>query len=107
MRERDSDGTRDARTRSSRPPLSSAEIRIVSVSGSVMSEFKAMPDSAESASAALLKVRRLMLVTLGATFLALAVVFVIIGYRVFESGGSAAPLTLVSAALPADAKVLS
>ena len=48
-----------------------------------------------------------MLVTLGATFLALAVVFVIIGYRVFESGGSAAPLTLVSAALPADAKVLS
>jgi hypothetical protein len=55
------------------------------------------------------RARRLMLTVMGATFLALAVVLGIIGYRLFRSGESAAPVPLasVAATLPAGAKVLS
>ncbi len=59
------------------------------------------------------RVRRLMMLTLAGTFLAVAVVVAIIGYRLFRSGESAvksaamAPTAPVSATLPAGAKVLS
>ena len=54
------------------------------------------------------KARRLMLTVMGATFLALAVVLAIIGYRLFRSGESAMPpVAPVAATLPAGAKVLS
>jgi hypothetical protein len=59
---------------------------------------------------AIAKVRRLMMIVSVTTFVALAVVLVIIGYRVFHLGGSApepAAFVDVSAALPAGAKVLS
>jgi hypothetical protein len=59
------------------------------------------------------RVRRLMLLTVGGTFLAVAVVVALIGYRLFRSGESAvshatatAPVA-ASATLPAGAKVLS
>ena len=63
----------------------------------------------DAAAAALVaRVKRLMIVTLGATFLALAVVLMIIGYRVFNSGGSLQPGTTESVLrLPAGARVLS
>jgi hypothetical protein len=55
------------------------------------------------------RARRLMLTVMGATFLALAVVLGIIGYRLFRSGESAptAMMAPVAANLPAGAKVLS
>ena len=58
------------------------------------------------------RVRRLMMLTLAGTFLAVAVVVAIIGYRLFRSGESAVrsaapPTAPVSATLPAGAKVLS
>jgi hypothetical protein len=60
------------------------------------------------------RVRRLMLLTVGGTFLAVAVVVMLIGYRLFRSGESAvkhatatAPVAPVAATLPAGAKVLS
>lgn len=60
------------------------------------------------------RVRRFMLFAVGGTFLALAVVLALIGYRLFQSGKSApstaaAPATAaapVSVTLPAGAKVL-
>ena len=55
-------------------------------------------------------VRRLMMIASVTTFVAVAVVLIVIGYRVFRLGGSA-PETSgfvdVSAALPAGAKVVS
>ena len=59
---------------------------------------------------AIAKVRRLRMVVSVTTFVALAVVLVVIGYRVFHLGGSAPePVTFVdaNAVLPAGAKVLS
>ena len=59
------------------------------------------------------RVRRLMLLTVGGTFLAVAVVVMLIGYRLFRSGESAVShatataLVAASATLPAGAKVLS
>jgi hypothetical protein len=57
------------------------------------------------------RVRRLMLLTLAGTFLAVAVVVMLIGYRLFRSGESAVsratPTAPVEATLPAGAKVLS
>lgn len=54
------------------------------------------------------KARRLMLVVMGATFLGLAVVLAIIGYRLFRSGESApTAMAPMAATLPAGAKVLS
>ena len=65
------------------------------------------PSEAERAIA---KVRRLMMIVSVTTFVALAVVLIVIGYRVFHLGGSApepSGFVDVSAALPAGAKVLS
>jgi hypothetical protein len=56
------------------------------------------------------RARRLMLTVMGATFLALAVVLAIIGYRLYHSGDSANPAmiaTPVAATLSTGAKVLS
>ncbi|MGH6663536.1 MAG: hypothetical protein ACREB2_01350 [Pseudolabrys sp.] len=56
------------------------------------------------------KVRRLMTIAAATTFIAVAAVFGVIGYRVFHLGGSAPGLASfadVPAALPAGAKVLS
>jgi hypothetical protein len=72
-----------------------------------MSEEMPLNPQAERAIA---KVRRLMLIASVTTFLAVAAVLGVIGYRVFNLGGSApAPSGFVdvTAALPAGAKVLS
>ena len=53
------------------------------------------------------KARRLMLTVMGATFLALAVVLGIIGYRLFRTGDRPVAMGAVAATLPAGAKVLS
>jgi hypothetical protein len=58
--------------------------------------------------AAIARVRRLMLITMIATIVAVAVVFVVIGYRLFHLQGSAPPpFTEITAKLPIGAKVLS
>ena len=57
--------------------------------------------------AAIARVRRLMVATMGVTFIALAVVLGIIGYRVFTAGGSAPANAELAAVLPAGAKVIS
>jgi hypothetical protein len=54
----------------------------------------------------LARVRRLMLVSGLTTMVAIAAVIGVIGYRVFKSGGSAAPGT-VTAMLPKGAKITS
>jgi hypothetical protein len=59
------------------------------------------------AAAVIAKARRLMLLTLGVTFLALAIVMVFIGYRLFNAGERAAPAADATLALPPGAKVLS
>jgi hypothetical protein len=54
------------------------------------------------------KVRRLMMIASMTTFVAVAVVVGVIGYRVFKAGGSAPPAAAdVTATLPAGAKVVS
>jgi hypothetical protein len=53
------------------------------------------------------KVRRLMMIASATTFIAVAVVLGVIGYRVFRAEGRAAPFADVTASLPAGAKVLS
>jgi hypothetical protein len=52
-------------------------------------------------------VRRLMMIASLTTFIAVAAVIGVIGYRVFRGEGRAQPAPDVSAALPAGAKVLS
>ena len=52
------------------------------------------------------RVRRLMIVSGLTTMLAVAAVIGVIGYRVFRSGGSAAP-TEVTALLPKGARIIS
>jgi hypothetical protein len=56
---------------------------------------------------AVAQVRRLMLIATVTTFVAVAVVLGVIGYRVFKSGGSAPAVADVTAQLPAGAKILS
>jgi hypothetical protein len=59
---------------------------------------------------AIAKVRRLMVIIMTGTFVAIALVLVAVGYRLFHAGESAesAPaFTDVTEALPAGAKVLS
>lgn len=71
-----------------------------------MTDPTLQPD--DTAAALVARVKRLMIVTLGATFLALAVVLMIIGYRVFTNGGSLQPgMTESVLRLPAGARVLS
>ena len=55
------------------------------------------------------KVRRLMAIAAATTFIAVAAVLCVIGYRVFHLGGSAPPSAFadVTAALPPGAKVLA
>lgn len=59
------------------------------------------------AARAVAQVRKLMLIATATTFVAVAVVLGVIGYRVFKSGGSAPALSDAVAQLPAGAKVLS
>lgn len=59
------------------------------------------------AAAFMVKVRRLMMIASATTFLVVAVVLGIIGYRVFHWQGSSGPAADVTATLPAGAKVLS
>lgn len=59
------------------------------------------------AAAAIGKVRRLMIIITTATFLAIALVLVVIGYRVSHVEESAPSFADVTQALPAGAKVLS
>jgi len=53
------------------------------------------------------RVRRLMLIASLTTFIAVAVVIGVIGYRVFRGEGRVQPISTISPALPAGAKVLS
>ncbi len=72
-----------------------------------MSDERPLSPEAERAIA---NVRRLMLIASVTTFLAVAAVLGVIGYRVFHLGGSAPSSSAfvdVTAALPAGAKVLS
>jgi hypothetical protein len=59
------------------------------------------------AAAFMVKVRRLMMIATATTFVAVAVVLGVIGYRVFKSGGSAPALSDAVAQLPAGAKIVS
>jgi len=59
------------------------------------------------AAAAIAKVRRLMIMVVSATFVAIALVLVVIGYRVSHREESAPSFADVTQALPAGAKVLS
>jgi hypothetical protein len=59
------------------------------------------------AEAAIAKVRRLMVIASVTTFLAVAAVLGVIGYRVFHLQGSPPPALDAAPALPAGAKVLS
>ena len=69
-----------------------------------MSDEKTLNLEAE---AAIRRVRRLMMIASATTFIALAVVLGVIGYRVFRLEGSAPTFADVSATLPKGAKVLS
>jgi hypothetical protein len=53
------------------------------------------------------KVRRLMMIASATTFIAVAVVLGVIGYRVFSAEGRPPPFADVTAELPVGAKVLS
>jgi heme/copper-type cytochrome/quinol oxidase subunit 2 len=59
------------------------------------------------AARAVSQVRRLMMIASATTFIAVAVVLGVIGYRVFRAEGRATPVADVTVALPAGAKVLS
>ena len=61
------------------------------------------PDQA----AALNRIRRLMMIASVTTFVAIAIVFGVIGYKVYKSGDAAAALPYAEASLPPGAKVLS
>ena len=56
---------------------------------------------------AVAQVRRLIMIATATTFLAIAVVLGVIGYRVFRGEGSAPPFTAVTVTLPAGAKIIS
>jgi hypothetical protein len=59
------------------------------------------------AARAMHQVRRLMLIASATTFVAVAVVLGVIGYRVFKSGGSAPALSDAVAQLPSGGKIVS
>jgi hypothetical protein len=72
-----------------------------------MSDERSLSPEAERAIAG---VRRLMMIASVTTFVAVAAVLIVIGYRVFHLGGSAPPPPPppgLNATLPAGAKVLS
>ena len=64
------------------------------------------PDQDE-ATAVIARAKRLMLTTLGVTFIALAIVLVFIGYRLFTASGSAPGPAEAKLKIPAGAKVIS
>jgi hypothetical protein len=73
-----------------------------------------MPDDAKpldpEQTRSLAQVRRLMMIALLTTCVAIGLVFVVIGYKIYKSGDSAAEATVppdVTVSLPAGAKVLS
>ena len=70
----------------------------------MMSDERMLNPEAEAAVA---KVRRLMVIASVTTFLAVAAVLGVIGYRVFHLQGSPPPAPEAAPALPAGAKVLS
>jgi heme/copper-type cytochrome/quinol oxidase subunit 2 len=59
------------------------------------------------APAAIAKVRRMMIIIMTVTFVAIGLVLLVIGYRLFHVEESAASFADVTQALPAGAKVLS
>jgi hypothetical protein len=67
------------------------------------------PDQAPDAhaAAAIARVRRLMVIASATTFVAVAFVLVVIGYRLFHWQGSVPAAADVAATLPVGAKVLS
>jgi hypothetical protein len=69
-----------------------------------MSDQKPLDLEAERA---ITKVRRLMMIVSATTFLAVAAVLGVIGYRLFHWRGSPPPPPEMAATLPAGAKVLS
>ena len=71
-----------------------------------MSDERSLSPEAERA---IRRVRRLMMIASVTTFLAVAAVLTVIGYRVFHLGGSRPPLqfTDVAFGLPAGARVLA
>jgi uncharacterized membrane protein len=59
------------------------------------------------AAVAIARVRRMMIIIVTATFVAIGLVLIIIGYRLSHVEESTAPFADVTATLPAGAKVLS
>lgn len=59
------------------------------------------------AAAFMVKVRRLMMIATATTFVAVAVVLGVIGYRVYKSGASAPAVADATAQLPAGARIIS
>jgi hypothetical protein len=59
------------------------------------------------AAAAIGKVRRMMIIIMTGTFVAIGLVLAVIGYRLFHAGESAPSFVDVRETLPAGAKVLS
>ena len=57
--------------------------------------------------AALARIRRFMMIASVTTFIAIAVVFGVIGYKVYKSGDAAPALPPAAATLPPGARVLS
>jgi hypothetical protein len=72
-----------------------------------MSELPDEKPLEPEAARAVQQVRRLMLIATATTFVAVAVVLGVIGYRVFKSGGSTPALSDVMAQLPAGGKIVS
>ena len=65
------------------------------------------PEPDDAAAALIARVKRLMAVTMATTFTVLAIVLIVIGYRVSRSGESTPSATEQALALPEGAKVLS
>jgi hypothetical protein len=72
-----------------------------------MSDDEAEKPLEPEAARAVAQVRRLMMIATATTFVAVAVVLGVIGYRVFKSGGSAPAVSDAVAQLPPGAKVIS
>lgn len=70
-----------------------------------------MPDDQKpldpQAEAAIARVKRLMAIATATTFIAVAAVLGVVGYRVFNLQGSAAPPPELTAPLPAGARVIA
>src|SRR6187402_1870345 len=109
-RVRDRPSIRIARTRSRRAPESSGVAITVSLRSLVGGMSNPSPDDEKpldpAAQRIVDKVRWLMVLSGFATFLGIAVVIGVVGYRFFRAEGSAAPSEVV-AMLPKGAKIVS